>query len=78
MGFFISALSFAVGVGYAVHHFWRGSHVEGATTIIVLVSFLNGVVIMLRSMLGEYVLRTLRQVTETESYHVLDEIGGDA
>jgi hypothetical protein len=74
IGFFISALSFAVGVGFALHHFIAGSSVEGATTIIVLLSFLNGVIIMMLSMLGEYVLRTLRQVTETESYHVLDEI----
>ena len=29
-------------------------------------------------LVGEYVLRTLRQVTETESYHVLEEIGGNA
>jgi hypothetical protein len=41
-------------------------------------SFLNGVIILMLSMLGEYVLRTLKQVTEIESYHVLEEIGGDA
>ena len=40
-------------------------------------SFFNGVIIMMLSMLGEYVLRTLQQVTETEPYHVLEEIGGD-
>ena len=37
-----------------------------------------GVIILMLSMLGEYVLRTLKQVTEIESYHVLEEIGGDA
>src|SRR5262249_44339224 len=78
IGFFISALSFAIGVGFALHHFLGGSRVEGATTIIVLLSFLNGVIIMMLSMLGEYVLRTLRQVTETESYHVLEELGEHA
>ncbi len=78
VGFFIATASFAVGVGFILHHFIAGSSVEGATTIIVLLSFLNGVIIMMLSMLGEYVLRTLRQVTETESYHVLEEIGADA
>ena len=79
IGFFISALSFAVGVGFvdpALHRQTQAS--QGWTTLIVLLSFFNGVIIMMLSMLGEYVLRTLRQVTETESYHVLEEIGGDA
>ena len=76
VGFFIATLSFAIGVAFVLHHFIAGSSVEGATTIIVLLSFLNGVVIAMLSMLGEYVLRTLRQVTETESYHVLEEIAG--
>ena len=78
VGFVISALSFAIGAGFIVHHFIDGSEVQGYTSIIVLLAFLNGVIIMMLSMLGEYVLRTLRQVTETESYHVLEEIGGNA
>jgi len=74
IGFVIAVLSFAIGTGFAVHHLLGNSRVEGVTTIIVLLSFLNGIIIMMLSMLGEYVLRTLRQVTETESYHVLEEI----
>jgi glycosyltransferase involved in cell wall biosynthesis len=75
VGFIISALSFAFGVGFILHRFLGNARVAGATTIIVLLSFLNGVIILMLSMLGEYVLRTLRQVTETESYHVLEELG---
>jgi glycosyltransferase involved in cell wall biosynthesis len=78
IGFVISALSFAIGAAFIVHHFVDGSTVQGFTSVIVLLAFFNGVVIMMLSMLGEYVLRTLRQVTETESYHVLEEIGGNA
>jgi len=74
IGFVIAVLSFAIGTAFAVHHLLGNSRVEGVTTIIVLLSFLNGIIIMMLSMLGEYVLRTLRQVTETESYHVLEEI----
>jgi glycosyltransferase involved in cell wall biosynthesis len=78
VGFVISALSFAIGAAFLIHHFIDGSTVQGWTSLIVLMSFFNGVIIMMLSMLGEYVLRTLRQVTETESYHVLEEIGGNA
>ena len=55
-----------------------GFAISALSFAIVLMSFFNGVIIMMLSMLGEYVLRTLRQVTETESYHVLEEIGGNA
>jgi glycosyltransferase involved in cell wall biosynthesis len=78
IGALISVLSFAIGIGFMVRHFLGNSRVEGVTTIIVLLSFLNGVIILMLSMLGEYVLRTLRQVTETESYHVLEELGSNA
>ena len=78
IGFFISVLSFAVGVGVLVHHAIVGSQVAGWTSITVLISFFNGVIIMMLSMLGEYVLRTLRQVTDMEPYHVLEEVGTDA
>ena len=78
IGALISVLSFAIGIGFAIRRFLGDARVEGATTIIVLLSFLNGVIILMLSMLGEYVLRTLRQVTETESYHVLEELGSDA
>jgi len=78
IGFLISVFSFVIGVGFMVRHILGDSQVTGFTTIIVLLSFLNGVIILMLSMLGEYVLRTLKQVTEIESYHVLEEIGADA
>jgi hypothetical protein len=36
----------------------------------VLLAVLNGFVIMLLSMLGEYVVRTLNAVSTVHSYHV--------
>jgi len=77
IGFMISLLSFLLGAGFAVRHLLGDSKVTGITTVIVLLAFLNGVVILMLSMLGEYVLRTLNQVTESGSYHVLEEIGAD-
>ena len=78
VGFVTSALSFLIGIAFVIRHYIDGSSVQGWTSLIVIISFFNGVIIMMLSMLGEYVLRTLRQVTETESYHVLEEIGGNA
>ena len=36
---------------------------------------LNGVVIMLLSMLGEYVVRTLDAVSVVRTYHVTERVG---
>ena len=46
----------------------------GWTTIAVLLSFFNGVVIMLLSMLGEYVVRTLNAVSALSTYHVTERV----
>jgi hypothetical protein len=78
IGFFISVASFLVGGIFMIRRLMGDAHVTGITTLIVLLSFLNGVIILMLSMLGEYVLRTLKQVTEIESFHVLEEIGWDA
>jgi hypothetical protein len=78
IGFFISFASFLVGVGFMIRRLLGYARITGVTTLIVLISFLNGVVILMLSMLGEYVLRTLNQVTESESYHVLEVIGAGA
>lgn len=78
IGFMISLFSFVVGGIFMVRHLLGESQITGFTTLIVLLAFLNGVIILMLSMLGEYVLRTLKQVTEIESYHVLESIGPDA
>ncbi|HTL87668.1 MAG TPA: glycosyltransferase family 2 protein [Acidimicrobiia bacterium] len=78
IGFFISLASFVTGGVFMLRRLMGDSQITGITTLIVLLSFLNGVIILMLSMLGEYVLRTLKQVTEIESFHVLEEIGWDA
>lgn len=78
IGFVISAVSFAVGVAFVVRGVLGDASVEGWTSLIVLMSFFNGVIILMLSMLGEYVVRTLNQVTAIEPYHVVAEIGADA
>jgi glycosyltransferase involved in cell wall biosynthesis len=78
IGFLISLLSFATGVAFIIHHLVTHASVAGWTSLIVLMSFFNGVIILMLSMLGEYLLRTLQQVTEMEPYHVIEELGADS
>lgn len=78
IGFMISTVSFLVGGALLVRRLLGEAQVEGWTSLIVLMSFFNGVVILMLSMLGEYVVRTLNQVSAAEPYHVVAEVGGDA
>jgi len=78
LGFVVAGGSFVIGGVYLVHGLVSGSEVEGWTTVVVLLAFLNGVAIAMLSMLGEYMVRTLRQVTDRRSYLVADKVDGRA
>jgi glycosyltransferase involved in cell wall biosynthesis len=73
-GFVVAFGSFLLGAFYLVRSLFVQSHVEGWTTIAVLLAVLNGVVIMLLSMLGEYVVRTLNAVSAVNTYHVTERV----
>jgi glycosyltransferase involved in cell wall biosynthesis len=74
LGFAVAAFSFLLGLFYLVRSFFVDSAVPGWTTIAVLLAVLNGVVIMLLSMLGEYVVRTLNAVSAVTTYHVSERV----
>ena len=74
LGFAVAGISFLLGLFYLVRSFFVDSAVPGWTTIAVLLAVLNGVVIMLLSMLGEYVVRTLNAVSAVTTYHVSERV----
>lgn len=74
VGFVVAVGSFLLGAFYLVRSLFVESPVPGWTTIAVLLSFFNGVVITLLSMLGEYVVRTLNVVSAPNSYHVTERV----
>ena len=75
-GAVVAAASFVIGTIYLLKGLITGTQVEGWTSLIVLLSFLNGVTIALLSMLGEYVVRTLNAVSAHEPYHVVERVKG--
>jgi glycosyltransferase involved in cell wall biosynthesis len=74
LGFVVALGSFLLGFFYLVRSLFVESHVPGWTTIAVLLAVLNGVVIMLLAMLGEYVVRTLNAVSTVTTYHVAERV----
>jgi hypothetical protein len=53
-----------------------GVDVPGWTTVVVLLSFFNGIALLILSMLGEYVVRSLTQTSQKEIYHIKEIIRG--
>ncbi len=78
VGVVISALSLLRGLYYLGKAVFIGVSVPGWTTVVVLLSFFNGITIFILSMLGEYTVRLLNQTSSTQSYHVKEIIGPDA
>ena len=74
VGVAIAGLSFVMGLYYIVRALTVGVPVPGWTSLVVLFSFLNGIIILMLSMLGEYCVRLLNQTSYPESYQIKEII----
>ncbi len=70
LGFAVSILAFVAGIYYLLRAIFIGVSVPGWATVIVLLSFFSGINTIIVSMLGEYLIRLVRQVSESSSYHL--------
>lgn len=76
IGFIVSSLSFFVGLFFLVSGLIGGVKVAGWTTLVVLVSFLGGFIIILLGLIGEYLSRILDQVSNQKSYYIKEVVDG--
>lgn len=74
IGAFIAIASFCWGTAAIVRQFFFGTSVQGWTTLVVLVSFLNGFVILLLGVLGEYVVRISKTISHDRPYHISEDV----
>lgn len=73
IGFIVAGLSFLYGI-IVIFGYLRGEvPVEGWTTIIVIVTFLLGLIIIMLGIIGEYVWRTLDEARHAPLF-IIDEI----
>lgn len=77
IGFVVATLAFVIGIFYLIRAAFFGTTVAGWASQIVLMSFFSGVNIVIVSMLGEYVTRLLKQVSQTSIYHVRKRVNYD-
>jgi len=74
IGFIISSISFFIGAFFLISGLLGGVKVAGWTTLVVLVSFLGGFIIILLGLIGEYLSRILEQISNKKSYYVKEVI----
>jgi polyisoprenyl-phosphate glycosyltransferase len=72
LGFIVAAISFFFGLYYLAHALLIGSSAPGWPTLVVIISFFNGVLILLLSVIGEYLVRVLRELGTQRSYEIAE------
>jgi polyisoprenyl-phosphate glycosyltransferase len=75
VGLAISGCSLLLGLYYLGKGLTGGVSVPGWVSLVLLLLFLNGIIILILSMLGEYTVRILNQTSSTESYQVKEIVG---
>jgi glycosyltransferase involved in cell wall biosynthesis len=73
-GFAISIVSFLIGIIVVVRKLLDNIQIEGWTGIIVMLAVLNGLIILMLGMLGEYVIRILQHLNSRETYYIKEII----
>ena len=78
LGLIITAFSFGLTAFLLVKALVVGTSVPGWASVAVLLSFFNGMSLLILSMLGEYTVRLLNQSSQTDPYHVKATVGRHA
>lgn len=73
-GMLVAGASFFLGVLYLARALIVGTSVPGWATLVVLLSFLNGLILLMLGMLGEYLVRLLNQISSPQVYYVKEAI----
>lgn len=78
LGFCISLISFVAAFFYVVKDLLIGSKVAGWTSVFAFMSFLNGFIIVMLGVVGEYIARLLNQVSFDQCYHIQDIVSHES
>jgi polyisoprenyl-phosphate glycosyltransferase len=68
VGILVSLLSFIMGIYFIAHKILKGSVVPGWTSVVVLLSFFNGILMTILSIIGEYLSRIINEVSNRQQF----------
>jgi glycosyltransferase involved in cell wall biosynthesis len=72
IGIVAASLSFLLGAYFVIDYFSNDAHVEGWITLVLLMVFFNGLILMCLGLIGEYIGRIYLTLTAKRQY-VIDE-----
>ena len=78
VGAAVAVTSLLLGLIYLIRALVVGFQVQGWATLVVMLAFFNGLLILMLSMLGEYIVRLLNQSSSAESYTVREIVNRHA
>lgn len=70
IGIIISLLSFSAGMYFIFKKVFIGIEVPGWTSVVVLISFFNGLLLIMMSIIGEYLARIINEVSNRQQFVV--------
>ncbi|HEU5292153.1 MAG TPA: glycosyltransferase family 2 protein [Cyclobacteriaceae bacterium] len=68
IGFTAAAVSILLGVYYLIDYLTNAAHVEGWITLVLLIVFFNGLILMCIGLIGEYIGRIYLTITSKRQY----------
>jgi glycosyltransferase involved in cell wall biosynthesis len=74
VGAVVAIISLLLGFSYLIRALVVGFAVPGWATLVVMLAFFNGLLVLLISMLGEYIVRLLSQSSSAESYSIREAL----
>lgn len=77
IGVIISGSSFLLSAYFVLKELIHGTQVPGWTSIVVLLSFFNGLLMLILSMMGEYIVRLLNQTSSSTGFHIKELVRYD-
>jgi glycosyltransferase involved in cell wall biosynthesis len=75
IGIISSVAGFGLAIFYLIKYFIGNITVPGWTTIIVLLLFFFGLILFSLGIIGEYLIRIIREVNHTRQYVIKDKVG---
>lgn len=73
-GFMVASVSFFLGIYFLLEAIYHGTNAPGWASLVVLIAFFNGVLILLLSVIGEYLIRVLREVSSQSCYEISEVV----
>ncbi|NDJ36878.1 MAG: glycosyltransferase family 2 protein [Chloroflexi bacterium] len=77
IGLVVAAASFVFALVTIVQRLVGAVTVPGWASVVVMLSFFNGLIILILSMLGEYLIRLVNQTSTGQIYHIREQIHRD-